>query len=188
MPFKRGESFVRFSVDEFDDLNIPLSGTVLKAELLQSREGLGADVEFDQLLTQGSVAFTRNRNTLLATGAYNATISGVAPIQNQFALGGFGRLSGFTTRELSGQNAAFALLAYYRRLNDSPRMPIYAGITFESGNVWENRSDISLDDTIQAGSLFLAVKTVLGPVYLAYGRTEGNIDAVYFFLGRPFSL
>jgi len=186
--FKRGETFVRFSIDEFDDINIPLNGTFLKAEVLQSREGLGADQEFDQLLTQGSVAFTRNRNTLLASGVYNATISGTAPVQNRFALGGFGRLSGFTSRELTGQHAALAVLAYYRRLNDSPRLPIYAGISFESGNVWENRSDISLDDTIQAGSLFLAAKTILGPVYLAYGRAEGNIDAVHFFLGRPFSL
>ena len=187
-PFKQGESFIRFSVDEFDDFNIPQNGAILKAELLQSREGLGADVEFDQLLTQGAVAFTRNRNTLLASGTYNATISGTAPLQNQFSLGGFGRLSGFTSRELTGQHAVIAVLAYYRRLNDSPRLPIYAGITFESGNVWENRSDISLDDTIQAGSLFLAANTILGPVYLAYGRAEGNIDAVHFFLGRPFSL
>jgi NTE family protein len=59
-------------------------------------------------------------------------------------------------------------------------------VSFESGNVWESRSDISLDDTIQAGSLFLAMKTPLGPVYLAYGRAEGNIDALHFFLGKPF--
>ena len=185
VPFKQGERFVRFTLDELDDFNIPLGGTFLKAELLQSREGLGADQDFDQLSTEASVAFTRNRNTLLASGIYNATISGTAPLQNQFSLGGFGRLSGFTSRELVGQHAALALLAYYRRLNDNPRLPIYAGITFESGNVWDSRSDISLDDTIQAGSLFLGVKTPLGPLYLAYGRSEGNVDALHFFLGRP---
>ncbi len=186
IPFKRGETFIRLTLDELDDFNIPLGGTFLKAELLQSREGLGADEEFDQLSTQGTVAFTRNRNTLLATGIYNATISGTAPVQNLFTLGGFARLSGFTSRELAGQNVAFAALAYYRRLNDHPRRPIYAGVSFESGNVWESRSDISLDDTIQAGSLFLAMKTPLGPVYLAYGRAEGGIDAIHFFLGKPF--
>jgi NTE family protein len=186
IPFKRGETFIRLTLDELDDFNIPLGGTFLKAELLQSREGLGADEEFDQLSTQGTVAFTRNRNTLLATGIYNATISGTAPVQNLFTLGGFARLSGFTSRELAGQNVAFGALAYYRRLNDNPRMPFYVGVSIEAGNVWDSRSDISLDDTIKAGSLFMAMKTLLGPVYLAYGRTEGNIDAIHFFLGKPF--
>jgi NTE family protein len=186
IPFKRGETFIRLTLDELDDFNIPLGGTFLKAELLQSREGLGADEEFDQLSTQGTVAFTRNRNTLLATGIYNATISGTAPVQNLFTLGGFARLSGFTSRELAGQNVAFGALAYYRRLNDNPRMPFYVGVSIEAGNVWDSRSDISLDDTIKAGSLFMAMKTFLGPVYLAYGRTEGNIDAIHFFLGKPF--
>ena len=186
IPFKRGETFIRLTLDELDDFNIPLGGTFLKAELLQSREGLGADEEFDQLSIQGTTAFTRNRNTLLVTGVYGATISGTAPVQNLFTLGGFGRLSGFTSRELAGQNVAIGALAYYRRLNDNPQMPFYVGVSIEAGNVWDSRSDISLDDTLKAGSLFMAMKTLLGPVYLAYGRTEGNIDAIHFFLGKPF--
>jgi len=186
IPFQRGESFVRFSMDEFDNFNIPLSGTLLTAEWLQSREGLGADDEFDQLIVQGSVAFTRNRNTLLVGGLYNATISGTAPIQSLFRLGGFGRLSGLTANELSGQNTALAVLAYYRRLNDSSTLPIYGGITVETGNAWDNRSDISISDTITAGSLFVAMNTLIGPLYLAYGRTENDDQAAYFFLGRPF--
>jgi len=185
-PFKRGETFVRLSADEFNDFNIPTSGTLLKAEWLGSREALGADTEFDQLSLQGAVAFTHKRNTLLASALYNSTISGTAPIQNLFTLGGFGRLSGFTSRALTGQHSAFAVLAYYRRLNNNPRIPIYAGMTFESGNVWDNRSDMSLDDTIQAGSLFMAMNTFLGPIYVAYGRAEETREAVYFFIGRPF--
>ena len=186
IPFQRGETFVRFSLDELDDFNIPLSGTFLKAEWLQSHDGLGADDEFDQLSVEGFVAFTRNRNTLLVRGFYNATISGTAPIQSLFYLGGFGQLSGFTAREFSGQNSALAMLAYYRRLNDSATLPIYAGVTLETGNIWDRRSDISLSDGIRAGSLFVAINTIVGPMYLAYGRAERGNDAFYFFLGRPF--
>jgi NTE family protein len=147
---------------------------------------LGADSEFDQLSAEASIAFTRNRNTFVASGLYNATISGTAPIQNLNSLGGFGRLSGLTAGEISGQHTAFALLGYYRRLNDSRALPLYAGMTVETGNAWDNRSEISLSDSITAGSLFLAVNSVIGPVYLAYGRTEGAEEAYYFFLGRPF--
>jgi len=30
------------------------------------------------------------------------------------------------------------------------------------------------------------MNTIVGPVYLAYGRAEGAKEAYYFFLGRPF--
>jgi NTE family protein len=186
IPFNRGEAFVRLSLDEFDDFNIPLHGTRAIVEWLGSREGLGADSKFDQMSLAGAVAFTRNRNTLLVNGMYNATISGTAPIQSLFTLGGFGRLSGFTANEISGQHVAFAALAYYRRLNESNAFPLYAGMTLEMGNAWDDRSDISFSDSITGGSFFMAMNTVIGPVYLAYGRAEAGVEAFYFFLGRPF--
>jgi NTE family protein len=186
LPFNRGETFVRLSSDELDDFNIPLKGSFFDMEWLGSREGLGADDEFDQLRVQASVVFTRNRNTFVAGGQYNATISGTAPIQSLFTLGGFGRLSGFTPQEISGQHTALATLVYYRRLNDSRALPFYAGASLETGDAWDNRSDISLSDAITAGSLFLAMNTPVGPLYLAYGRAEAGKDAYYFLLSRPF--
>jgi NTE family protein len=184
--FNRGETFVRLSSDELDDFNIPLKGSFFNVEWLGSREGLGADDEFDQLRVEASVVFTRNRNTFVAGGQYNATISGTAPIQSLFTLGGFGRLSGFTPQEISGQHTALATLVYYRRLNDSRALPFYAGASLETGDAWDNRSDISLSDAITAGSLFLAMNTPVGPLYLAYGRAEAGKDAYYFLLSRPF--
>jgi NTE family protein len=186
IPFNRGETFVSFAIDEFDDINIPLHGTRAAAVWLGSREGLGADSKFDQMSLAGAVAFTRKRNTLLVNGIYNATISGTAPIQSLFRLGGFGRLSGFTANEISGQHVALAALVYYRRLNESTVLPLYAGMSLELGNAWDDRSDISISDSITAGSFFMAMNTIVGPVYLAYGYAEGGRDAVYFFLGRPF--
>ena len=126
-----------------------------------------------------------------ATAAENwlnvaATISGTAPIQSLFRLGGFGRLSGLTANEISGQHVALAALVYYRRLNESTVLPLYAGMSLESGNAWDRRSDISFSNSITAGSFFMAMNTIVGPVYLVYGYAEGGRDAVYFFLGRPF--
>jgi NTE family protein len=184
-PFKRGEVFVRLSQDKLDDFNIPTSGTALFAEWLGSREGLGADTKFDQFSLLGTAAFTHKRNTFAASGLYNSTIKGTAPVQNLFTLGGFGRLSGFTSRQLAGQHSALAVLGYYRRLNSNRRNPVYAGFTLESGNVWQDRSDIALNDMIQAGSIFLGMNSIIGPIYVAYGRAEGANEALYFFIGRP---
>lgn len=184
--FQRGESFVRLSIDEFDDFYFPRSGSVVVAEWTRSRDELGADSNFDQVSLSATYAYTRNRNTILIDGRYSSTISGDAPIQSQFRLGGFGQLSGFSRNQLSGQHAVLGVVAFYRQLNDRGFIPVFAGLTVEQGNVWEDRSDISFGKGLLAGSLWVGAETPIGPAYLAYGRIEGGEDALYFFLGRPF--
>ena len=46
--------------------------------------------------------------------------------------------------------------------------------------------DIKLDNGLWAGSVWLGSDTMIGPVYLAYGRAEGGNDAFYLLLGRTF--
>jgi NTE family protein len=62
-------------------------------------------------------------------------------------------------------------------------MPTYVGASLEVGNVWQNKDDISFDDTITAGSVYLGQDTFLGPVYFAYGKAEGGKDSFYVFIG-----
>ena len=186
LAFQRGEVFARFSLDEFDDFNFPRHGARVLLEWSGSRTGLGADDKFDQLNFSAAIARTRNRNTLVLGGEYNATISGTAPLQSLNRLGSFTRLSGFTQNELRGQNSALAVAVFYRQLNQSVALPIFAGASLEQGNVWERRSDISFSNSITAGSVFLGLESIVGPLYLAYGRSEGGSDQYYFFFGRPF--
>jgi NTE family protein len=75
-----------------------------------------------------------------------------------------------------------------RNLVDIDLAPVYAGITAEAGNVWEFESDISFGDLEYAGSLFLGVKTPVGPVYLAWGYHESGESTLYFYLGHPFGI
>jgi NTE family protein len=65
-------------------------------------------------------------------------------------------------------------------------MPFYLGASVEAGNVWTRRSDINFDSLILAGSLFVGMKTFLGPVYLAYGQAERRHSSVYLYLGQRF--
>ena len=65
-------------------------------------------------------------------------------------------------------------------------MPAFAGVSLEFGNVWNSRSDISVRDTILGGSIWVGVETPVGPIYVAYGRAEGDASAFYLFLGQPF--
>ncbi len=186
IPFERGEVFASFFVDEFDSLNFPRSGYLARAEWIGSREGIGGDSKFDQMLLTGSTVKSWGPHTIIGSLTYNVTISGTAPIQNLFRAGGFLNLSGYNTNELSGQHYARASAGYYRKLTDSKLLPLYAGFSAEVGNVFESRDDISLGDSIYAGSVFLGADSFIGPVYLAYGKAEGSNSAFYLYLGRGF--
>jgi NTE family protein len=123
---------------------------------------------------------------LLAGIRYGTTFSGRAPPERLFRLGGFFNLSGLNPDELTGQHLSIANLAYYRRVGDIALLPTYIGATVELGNTWQDRSDMSLDNSIFAGSAFIGVDTFIGPVYTAFGLAEGGQRALYFYVGRTF--
>ena len=184
--FDIGDLFLRFSVDNQDDSDFPNHGIKGKAEWLMSRESLGADDHFDQLLLATSYARTWGRYSLLGGAEYLRTINGEAPLVSQFRLGGFTSLSGYVDKELVGQDVGRLFLAGYRRIGNLALLPLYGGVTTEYGNVWQAGNDMSFSDAISAGSLWLGADTPLGPIYLAYGRAEGGRNAIYFVVGRIF--
>ena len=184
--FERGEMFAQFDVDTLDNVSFPRSGTVFQTEWRGSRSYLGSDSDFDQVQLQGVHANTWGRHTLLTTFRYDATISGEAPLNRLFTMGGFLDLSGLNHNQLAGQNAARIGAAYYRRIGDLALFPAYAGVSLELGNVWQSRSEISAHDSIFGASLWAGVQTPVGPVYVGYGRAEGGSSVVYVFLGRIF--
>ena len=184
--FDLGEAFVDMTVDRLDNRNFPRRGVFASIGWTGGRESLGTDVEFDQLMIGFSGAKSWGRHTLLAGIRYGTTFSGQAPIERLFRLGGFLNLSGLNPDELSGQHTGIATLAYYRRLGDIAFLPTYIGATAELGNTWQDNSDISLDSSIFAGSVFIGVDTILGPIYTAVGLTEDGQTALYFYVGRTF--
>lgn len=184
--FERGEIYATFSVDKIDNINFPREGYFLFSEYMRSEKSLGADSEFEQAGLETTIAMSWGKNTLIAGAKIYTTIDDDAPIQNRFELGGLFNLSGFNPDELSGQQMGLLRLAYMRRINDFNLLPTYIGMTVESGNVWEETSDMNVDDLIFAGSVFIGVDTFLGPVYIGYGKAENDNDSAYFYLGKIF--
>ena len=106
---------------------------------------------------------------------------------NDPSLGGFLNLSGLRTDQLSGNYLALGRVVYYHQLDKVPLIGggIYAGGSLETGNVWQQRNDVSASGLLTAGSVFVAADTWLGPFYFAYGRASGGQSSFYLFLGRP---
>jgi NTE family protein len=185
--FQRGEYFGRVSVDTMDSVSFPREGTLASVEWRASRRHLlAADADFDQVLISAAHANTWGRHTLLTTLRYDATTSGVAPVNRLFRLGGFFDLSGLNRNQYTGQHAVRIGTSYYRRIGDLALFPAFAGVSLELGNAWDSRGDISLKDGILGGSLWAGISTPVGPVYVSYGRAEGGHGAFYVILGRIF--
>ena len=184
--FKLGEAFLDLAIDRLDNRNFPRRGVFAAARWNGARESLGSDTDFDQLSVGISAANSWGRHTLLTGIRYGTTFSGQAPPERFYRLGGFFNLSGLNPDELNGQHIGIATLAYYRRVGDIALLPTYIGATVELGNTWQDRSDISLDSSIFAGSVFVGVDSILGPIYLAVGLAEGGQRALYFYVGRTF--
>lgn len=64
--------------------------------------------------------------------------------------------------------------------------PIYLGAVLEAGNVWNNRSDASLNDLHYSASLFFGADTFLGPVYLGYAVGDDGQNAAFLYIGQIF--
>ena len=180
-----GELVLHYRHDSLDDLWFPRTGSLIAGNYRVAREELGAASDYDQAYAAGVWAYTYGKNSgqLSVQGGYS--FDDDAPYERWFELGGFGRLSGLVPDQLAGRNVALASLALYRRLNDVEVFPVYAGFTLEAGNVWVLESDIGFDSLRYSGSIFVGANTPIGPLYLAYGLSDNDDSAIYFYLGNP---
>ncbi len=182
-----GELFASAVYDRLDNANFPRSGAAGGLVALWSTPSAGASDRFEQLFANYLVAGSRGDDTLFVNLEAGTTRDNDAPPQSQFLLGGLGRLSGFPDNRFIGQHYALANLTAYRRLGDNRWFPLYAGFSLEAGNVWDDRSDASLDSLTFAGALYGGADTPIGPVYLAWGLAEGRNSTTYLYLGNPFN-
>lgn len=185
-----GELFMRLSVDRLDSLYFPTDGYSGRIEYRAARENYGASSDYDQWLFGYSHALSWGKNTVIGALAYATTQDDNASLEGLFQAGGLFRLSGLQDDQLSGQHFGQINLIYMRRLTDVGFFQLfktYAGATLEVGNVWQTSDAVSFDNTITAGSLFLGFDTPIGPLYLAYGRTDTHEQSLYIYLGPRFT-
>jgi NTE family protein len=186
----RGELFIRLSDDRLDNLYFPRDGHFGKLEYIAARETFGANQDYQQWVGAYSHAFSWGQNTVIGALALALTEDDDAPLESLFQLGGLFRLSGLQNDQLSGQRLAQVNLIYMRQLSADGFFTLFesfAGMSLETGNVWQTSDAVSADDTINAGSLFLGFDTPIGPLYLAYGRTDIDQQSLYFYLGPRFT-
>jgi len=182
--FDEGAYQLMLMHDSLNNVDFPNSGYQGRLSWRANREDLGADLDYDQVHLSLGIAATWGRNTLYGRTIVETTLDENAPENALFRRGGFFELSGFLNRQLAGQHFGLLEAALYRRLGNITLLPMYAGFTVETGNAWNDRDEISFDNSVLAGSVFVGADTFLGPLYLAYGINDSNASTFYLYLGR----
>ncbi|MFY0639427.1 MAG: patatin-like phospholipase family protein [Bermanella sp.] len=194
--------YFKFAFDTLDSINFPTQGTyftfntylrneevddhsvIAKPTGSNTIKSLVVDLNWKSAVNFGNHAF-------VAKAAYSEAFT---EDENESIyisyLGGFLNLSGYQKDALVGTKKAFTAAIYQFDLGRSlfllESLPLYLGLSLESGNVWQQDQDINHDDFVVSGSLYLGADTSLGPVALGYGRNHEDTDAFYFYLGKNF--
>lgn len=174
-------------LDQVDSATFPTRGNLTQFTLERSSESLGADDEFDRMRFQTLHAWSRNRNTFLASMELGSGLGSDIPFFEEFGLGGFLNLSGLPRDKMRGDiKGRFAVGDYWKLGELGPFGRLYTGAIVEAGNVWQETEDPDFGDLIYSGTLFLGLDTRAVPIYLAMGQAEGGENELYFLMGKPF--
>jgi len=188
--------YAELDYDSLDNAFFPRSGYRAEFKYLYTDQFSGAEATFSQYFIDIAGAYTFGRHTFSPRLEFGKTFDATSldnsrDFSNYYTLGGLFNLSGLPTNAISGNNSAFAALVYrYRLTKDdffgSLTMPLYAGMSIESGSAWYGTNDFSTDRLLYAGSAYIAADTIIGPFYLGVGTTEFDYYSFYISLGQSF--
>ncbi|HCE4790959.1 TPA: patatin-like phospholipase family protein [Vibrio parahaemolyticus] len=203
LDFERRGLFANYRLDTLDDFAFPTRGLLVDLEYLVSHdtspEEIGQSKPKDivedtvyEIDARFKGAMSYQRHTLVGQAEYSFVQSKNSSItQDPRELGGFLHLSGIPRNSLIGQNLFFSSLVYRYKWFDNDfglfEAPVYVGASLEHGGTWSD-NDLKLNEAplYNAASIFFGVDSPIGPIMLAYGRTEQDMEAVYLIVGTSF--
>jgi NTE family protein len=186
-----GATTMRLSFDTLDKAVFPTTGVSGNVTGYFSDRALGAE------RTYQLASFAVNKVFDYRGGIWTLSLRGGsdfnsgAPFYDQFKMGGLFNLSGLQLNQLVGQEFAFAGLQFRRRfaaINETLGTGFYGGASVEAGNMFRRFDRSDPGGALASGSLFIGIDSRLGPVYLAYGLTEGGRSAVYLYVGSSLEM
>lgn len=172
--------------DTLDTVSFPTRGLRIDVSHEVYDQALGSDSNAWASRIALDYAFSFGVNRLLLGVKAGIADDSAAILSSYSVLGGLTNFSGYADNEIVATDVALARAVYYRRLNRKGQQfdyPLYAGASVEYGGFWATRDAMSLDDMDPAGSVFVGLRTPLGPVFFGYGRTVDDIQSWYLRFG-----
>ena len=176
----------RFVIDQLDNVNFPREGFLLGGTFFVTDPNFGADDDYNKIDLTLQKPFSLDRHTLELGLFYGDSPESRLPLYDLFKQGGFLHFSGYLLDQLVGQSYYMGRLVYNYRLANLPTAlggGVHLGGSFEAGEVKNAFDPTTASGTLYCGSVFFGVETLLGPFYVAYGRSADGSDSFYVMLG-----
>ena len=176
----------RFVYDQLDKRLFPTAGSYVQINGFSSQGGLGGETTYHTLNITASKVFSVGRNVWLVNARGGTDFNTNPPFYDQFQVGGLFNFSGYRNGQLIGREYALGAVTYRRRVADLSETfgtGIYAGASLETGNVFQRLDGSTARGTLTGGSLYLGIDSKLGPIYFAYGQSQGGQNAFYLYIG-----
>jgi NTE family protein len=185
---RTGDVGIAFEWDTVDNVFFPHHGLKGHIALSTFDRGFGGDSHFSQLDSSALVAFSSGKHAIVFGGKYERTLDETPAFNSLFSLGGLFELTGLSRDELMANNAALVNAIYFYELTKLKIIPnrpgkIYLGVSLETGKAWED-ANLTDNQFVTSGSLFLGIDSILGPIYLAFGMTDNGRKAAHLEI-RP---
>lgn len=195
----------KFTLDTRDSASLPTKGrhTVLRYTVVPA--ALNDDTDFWQVVSFHEENLPITKQSSLQLSVLAGASSSAVPLSEQFFLGGTGnadcyRFIGLEENDLIGSNIAAAGASLHYRAPVQIIFPTSFILSYNLGNVWDDRRQMSIKDLVQGVGAGLVWETPIGPASVAVARAfsfenddvkeEAEIDfsktQFYFSLGHEF--
>ena len=192
-------------VDSLNNPFFPKKGYKAALGYGKNIKKLGSSVAFSQIYCEATGAFSYAKGTFVPRLKIGKTLNtdglnvkddagnfSVQDIDAYYHLGGLFNISGRPTYYKTGDEMLFGSLNYRYSIIANPFLSsitseAYIGCSIEGGKAWyRSKESFNSHDFLFGSSVYLAIDTILGPFYLAYGYSDTNHQTVYFSLGKSY--
>lgn len=171
--------------DHLDSRSFPTSGHYLSASLEQGL--VGASFRSLRLSANWALPVGAHSLNLGINLGRDDQLAGCVDCANPNPLymGGFQLMGAYRTGQLSGDRLAHLQATYMYQLFDGGllRQKTHLGLVLEAGDAWQSGSR---PDYQRSATLFLAVDSAIGDIYLGLARGSAGATNAFVQLGRRF--
>lgn len=172
-------------IDQLNNIYIPTDGYLLHLNTKISPTKQSNEDRFIQASLLGIYAIQKDKQSITFTAEAKGQNTNESVFLSPIKLGGYHHLSGYEKNQFIGNYMIYGS-ATYRYLTSLKLFgkPLMVGTSLETGNIWDDIDEVSLNNPKYAGSVFGAIETPIGPVQLGVGVNKDGDSNIYFYLGR----
>lgn len=184
--YRQSALHAQLTIDQLDDPLFARHGYYLYTE---ANQGLGrVPARYNTLLLKGLQAVSYGPHTLNVAIEAARALEG-STMHSGFSLGGFQRLSVYSTDRFTGNYLAYARITYLNKIAGF-QLPALSttvlGSSLEAGNVWQNRKEFGQIPFKKNLALFVGGNSAIGPLYLGAAFAPRGLWNIYLQIGRVF--